>query len=300
MNEFSYIVSSNRSKEAPNGMTVDNAIHQLETPNSVCTLIDTPGNLKHRQTATAALGQADVAILVVDSTAADIEECTTTTVPDDSKVRFGYEEIAQIAHDQGIRQMIVVLTKLDDRGAHLTEKQYSNVVKSIGFSLDKIGFRHSPSSTITTTIPFIPLSGLNGDNLTHRSPGIPWYDGPYLMQALDGMEIPVRESFKQLWIPILNVCQVERIGIVAIGTIETGTLEVGMQVKILPNDVLAKVESIEMHHTALSTAQAGDHVGFNLVFSVDDTTTEAMDIRPGCIATDADVSYSTLVDHGYL
>lgn len=267
-------------------MMVDNAIHRLETPRAVCTLVDTPGNDNYKKIMTTALGQADVAILAVDATA-NVE---STKDDDSDQQRFGYMEAAQIAYDQGIRQMIVALTKIDDRGVHLSEKQYNTLVENVGvFLAEEIGFESSK-------IPFIPISGLNGDNLTHRSPGIPWYDGPYLTQALDGVESPVRESFKQLWIPILSVCHVERIGTVAIGTIEAGTLDVGMQVKILPNDVIAKVECIEMHHSALSTAQAGDHVGFNLV-GVDHKST---DIRSGCIATDTDVSYSTLVDHGYL
>ncbi|KAL3935452.1 MAG: hypothetical protein SGBAC_009036 [Bacillariaceae sp.] len=282
MNEFSFIVSSNESKRQT-GMTVDNAIHRLETPRAVCTLVDTPGNDNYRQIMATALGQADVAILAVDATAS--VESTK-----DSAQRFGYMEAAQIAYDQGIRQMIVALTKIDDRGVNLSEKQYNTLVENAGvFLAEEIGFESS-------RIPFIPISGLNGDNLTCRSPGIPWYDGPYLTQALDGVESPVRESFKQLWIPILSVCHVERIGTVAIGTIEAGTLHVGMKVKILPNDVIAKVECIEMHHSALSTAKAGDHVGFNLV-GVDH---ESADIRSGCIATDTDVAYSTLVDYGYL
>jgi len=260
-------------------MTVENSIYRLETPHSVCTLVDTPGDGTLRKSLSTALGQADVAILVV--TADDVEGTEI------SNERSGYLEVAQIAHDQGIRQMMFALSKMDGHASILSKMEFDSLVENIGCSLDKIGFESS-------TIPFIPISGLNGVNLTYRSPSIPWYDGAYLMQALDQVESPVREAFTPLWIPILSVCQVERIGTVAIGTIKSGTLEVGMQLKILPNNIIAKAESIEMHHCALSTAQAGDHIGFNLV------GVDCADIRSGCIATDSDVSYSTLVDHGYL
>jgi elongation factor 1-alpha len=43
-------------------------------------------------------------------------------------------------------------------------------------------------------IPFIPISGWNGDNMLERSPNTPWYKGPTLIEALDKIEPPKRPT----------------------------------------------------------------------------------------------------------
>lgn len=51
--------------------------------------------------------------------------------------------------------------------------------------LKKIGY--NPSK-----IPFIPISGWLGDNLTENSSKMEWYQGPTLLQALDNIIPPIR------------------------------------------------------------------------------------------------------------
>jgi elongation factor 1-alpha len=45
-------------------------------------------------------------------------------------------------------------------------------------------------------IPFIPISGWEGDNMLERSSHTPWYTGPILMEALDMIEPPKRPTEK--------------------------------------------------------------------------------------------------------
>jgi elongation factor 1-alpha len=37
------------------------------------------------------------------------------------------------------------------------------------------------------TVPFIPISGWVGDNMLELSANMPWYKGPYLLEALDAL-----------------------------------------------------------------------------------------------------------------
>jgi len=51
-------------------------------------------------------------------------------------------------------------------------------------------------------IPFIPISGWVGDNMIERSANMPWYKGPFLIEALDNVVPPKRPSDKPLRLPL--------------------------------------------------------------------------------------------------
>lgn len=49
-----------------------------------------------------------------------------------------------------------------------------------------------------------------------------------------------------------------------VGRVETGVLRPGMVVCFSPGNIQTEVKSVEMHHEALSEAEPGDNVGFNI------------------------------------
>lgn len=51
-------------------------------------------------------------------------------------------------------------------------------------------------------IPFIPISGWVGDNMIERSTNMPWYKGPFLIEALDAVVPPKRPIDKPLRLPL--------------------------------------------------------------------------------------------------
>lgn len=61
-------------------------------------------------------------------------------------------------------------------------------MKKVGYDINKI--------------PFIPVSGWNGDNLIDKSPNLPWYKGPTLLEALDSVIPPKRPVDKPLRLPL--------------------------------------------------------------------------------------------------
>jgi len=68
--------------------------------------------------------------------------------------------------------------------------------------------------------------------------------------------------------PVQDVYEITGIGTVPVGKIETGTMKVGMKVKVLPGrtgkGIDGEVKTIEMHHESMSEAVAGDNVGVNI------------------------------------
>lgn len=59
-------------------------------------------------------------------------------------------------------------------------------------------------------------------------------------------------------------CSLLGIGTVPVGRVETGLLKPGMVVTFAPANLSTEVKSVEMHHEALSEAEPGDNVGFNV------------------------------------
>lgn len=70
------------------------------------------------------------------------------------------------------------------------------------------------------TVPFVPISGWNGDNMLEPSTNMGWYkgwsierksnktDGKTLLQALDAMEPPSRPLDKPLRLPLQDVYKI--------------------------------------------------------------------------------------------
>jgi elongation factor 1-alpha len=123
-------------------------------------------------------------------------------------------------------------------------------MKSLGYKVDQI--------------PFIPVSAWTGDNLIERSPNMPWYNGPTLVEALDMLQPPKKPIDKPLRIPIQNVYSIPGVGTVPVGRVETGVLKVGDKVVFMPPGVVGEVRSIEMHHVRMEKAEPGDNIGFNV------------------------------------
>merc|ERR1712146_308983 len=83
-------------------------------------------------------------------------------------------------------------------------------------------------------IPFVPFSGLTGDNMKEKTKNMSWYNGPSLVEALDSMKAPERPVDKPLRLPINDVFKISGIGTVPVGRVETGVLKPGQIVRFTP------------------------------------------------------------------
>ena len=193
--------------------------------------------------------EADASVLVVSAKRGETE----AAVEPGGQAR----EHAFLLKTLGVNQLIVAINKMDDQTVNYSKDRYeevkamvANLLKPIGYNVDKI--------------PFIPTSGWKGDNLVDKSPNMPWYDGPTLLQALDQLEEPPKPIDKPLRLPIQDVYSITGVGTVPVGRIETGKMKVGDKVIIMPAGVTGEVKSIETHHTPIQEAVAGDNIGFNI------------------------------------
>src|SRR3989339_356602 len=97
---------------------------------------------------------------------------------------------------------------------------------------------------------------------------MPWYKGDTLLEAINKFEVPLKPTTLPLRLPIQDVYNITGIGVVPVGRVETGIMKVGDKVTIVPGregkGVSGEVKTIEMHHEAISQAEPGDNIGFNV------------------------------------
>ncbi len=193
--------------------------------------------------------QADCAILMIASPQGEFE----AGISKEGQTR----EHALLSFTLGVKQMIVCMNKMDEKTVNFSQDRYNEIKKEVEGFLKKVGYKPEE-------IPFIPISGWNGDNMLERSPNTQWYTGPILIEALDKIVPPKRPTEKPLRLPLQDVYKIGGIGTVPVGRVETGIIKPGMTVSFAPGDVKTEVKSVEMHHTSIPEAIPGDNVGFNV------------------------------------
>jgi elongation factor 1-alpha len=252
--------------ERERGITIDIALWKFETPKYYFTIIDAPGHRDFIKNMITGTSQADCAILVIASPTGEFE----AGIAKNGQTR----EHALLAYTLGVKQMIVLVNKMDEKSTNYSEARFNEIKNEVSNFIKKIGY--NPEK-----VPFVPISGWNGDNMLEKSPNMPWWKGPTLIEALDSIQEPKRPSDKPLRVPLQDVYKIGGIGTVPVGRVETGILKPGAVVTFAPAGVTTEVKSVEMHHEALTQALPGDNVGFNV------KNVAVKDLRRGFVCGDA-------------
>jgi len=251
--------------ERERGITIDIALWKFETPKFMYTVIDAPGHRDFIKNMITGTSQADIALLVIASGTGEFE----AGIAKNGQTR----EHALLAFTLGVKQMIVGVNKMDDKSVNYAQARYEEIKNETSNFLKKIGYD-------PLKIPFIPISGWNGDNMVEPSPNMVWWKGGTLLEALDAVKEPKRPADKPLRLPLQDVYKIGGIGTVPVGRVETGVLKPGMVVNFAPSTVSTEVKSVEMHHESLAQANPGDNVGFNI------KNVSVKDIKRGMVCGD--------------
>ncbi len=244
--KFAWILDKMK-EERDRGITIDLTFMKFETKNYVFTIIDAPGHRDFVKNMITGASQADAAILVVSARKGEFE----AGMSPEGQTR----EHLLLAKTMGIEQIIVAVNKMDAPDVNYDQKRFEQITGILKKFMKGLGFK-------VEEIPFIPVSAWKGDNLIERSPNMPWYKGPTLVEALDQLKPPAKPVDKPLRIPIQNVYTIPGAGTVPVGRVETGVLRVNDKVVFMPPGVVGEVRSIQMHYQDLEKAEPGDNIGF--------------------------------------
>jgi elongation factor 1-alpha len=234
-------------EERQRGITIDLAFRKFETKSKYFTIIDAPGHADFVKNMITGASQADAAILVVSGKKGEME----VGVAANGQTR----EHAYLAQTLGVKQIVVAINKADNY--EYSEERFNECKEAVSDLLRNIGFP-------VKKIPFVPTSGITGDNLTTKSDKMPWYTGPTLIDAIDQFEIPPKPTNKPLRVPIQDAYRIKGTGVVPVGRVETGILKKGDKIIIQPTGFQGELRSIEMHHEEIPEALPGDNIGMSI------------------------------------
>lgn len=227
-------------EERERGVTIDVAHKKFYTDKYFFTVIDAPGHRDFVKNMITGTSQADAAIITVSA----IEGPQAQT-----------KEHVFLATTLGVKQIIVAINKMDAVGYE--EAKYTATKDAMAKLLSMVGIK-------ADTVPFIPVSAYEGENIKTGASKMPWYKGKHLLAAMDDFKIIDKPTDTPLRVPVQDVYTITGIGTVPVGRVETGILKPGMKVSFQPANVIGEVKTIEMHHEVLPQAVPGDNCGFNV------------------------------------
>lgn len=265
--------------ERERGITIDISLWKFESTKYYVTIIDAPGHRDFIKNMITGTSQADCAVLIVAAGVGEFE----AGISKNGQTR----EHALLAYTLGVKQMIVAINKMDSTEPPYSDKRYEEIKNEVSTYVKKIGWN-------PVAIPFVPISGWAGDNMVESTTNMPWYkgwnketkeggkaSGHTLLEALDAINPPTRPTDRPLRLPLQDVYKIGGIGTVPVGRVETGIIKPGMVVTFAPAMISTEVKSVEMHHEALTEANPGDNVGFNV------KNIAVKDLRRGYVASDS-------------
>ncbi|KAF4869763.1 HBS1-like protein [Colletotrichum siamense] len=240
-------VMDQREEERERGVTIDIATNQFETDKTRFTILDAPGHRDFVPNMIAGASQADFAILVIDANTGAFEK----------GLKGQTREHALLLRSLGVQRVIVAVNKLDmvgwskDRFDEISE-QVTGFMKGNGFQLKNV--------------TFVPISGLNGDNLVTRpeDEALSWYTGPTLIEALEDSEPMTRALQKPFRMSISEIFRSQQSQLTVAGRIESGTVQNGESLIVQPSGEPASIRSIEVDSEPQEWAVAGQSVNIGL------------------------------------
>jgi bifunctional enzyme CysN/CysC len=231
--------------EREQGITIDVAYRFFSTERRSYILADTPGHERYTRNMFTGASNAHVAILLVDARAGVLRQT---------------RRHARIANLLGIKHFVATVNKIDlidfDQG------RFDEVAKELQQMAARLG---------GAELTVIPIAAKHGDNVVHGSDNTPWYDGPTLLEYLEGIELsapqpePTKLRLPIQWVSRPTTDQRRRYT----GRLAAGTVSVGDSIVSLPAGTRSEVTGVDTLDDQRTTAVAPLSVSIELADDID-------------------------------
>ena len=229
--------------EREQGITIDVAYRFFSTEKRKFIVADTPGHEQYTRNMATGASTADVAVILIDARQGVLKQTR----------RHSY-----ICSLLGIRHIVVAINKMDlvDYSRDVFEKIEAEYRAFAG----KLGFQ---------SIVCIPMSALEGDNITTKSARTRWHKGPALLPYLESIEVASDRASEPFRLPVqwVNRPNLDFRGFS--GTIASGVVKQGDEIVVAPSGKRSTVRRIVTQDGDLEEAGPDRAVTITLADEID-------------------------------
>jgi sulfate adenylyltransferase subunit 1 len=242
--------------EREQGITIDVAYRYFATPKRKFIIADTPGHEQYTRNMVTGASTADAVIILVDVSKVKLGDDGSVELLVQTKRHSTIAKLLQIQH------VIVAVNKMDL--VNYDRTVYDRIVAEYTAFADTLGLKD---------ITAIPLSALAGDNVVEQGDNMPWYEGPTLIELLEGLSVYDETHTAPFRFPVQLVARHN--GHEAndfrgyMGRVESGKVAVGDQIVVQPSGQAATVKEILTFDGPLQQAVAGQSITLTLNEHVD-------------------------------
>jgi bifunctional enzyme CysN/CysC len=226
--------------EREQSITIDVAYRFFATPQRRFVVADTPEYTRNMATGAST---SELAVIVVNAS----KGLQTQT-----------HRHARIVALLGIRHLVMAVNKMDL--VAWDEAVFTQIVEEFQPVVRELGFE---------SFQPIPVSALNGDNVTERSAATPWYTGPTLLGCLEEIDVTRGAADLNFRMAVQYVNRPTQDFRGYCGRIASGEVKVGDRIRVAPGGMETKIRSIIAWETELTSARTGDSITLCLEDEVD-------------------------------
>ncbi|WP_163369629.1 sulfate adenylyltransferase subunit CysN [Endozoicomonas acroporae] len=249
--------------EREQGITIDVAYRYFSTEKRKYIIADTPGHEQYTRNMATGASTCDLAIILIDARQGVLTQTRRHTY---------------IASLLGIKHIVVAINKMDlvDFSKARFEEirnQYLDFAEPL-----QLG-----------DIQFVPMSALEGDNVVHRSERMSWYRDSTLMDVLENVEIARDRNLDDFRFPVQYVNRPNLDFRGFSGTLASGKIKPGDQIKVLPSGQVSTIARIVTWDGDLPEAHAGQAVTLTLTDEIDISRGDMLVRRDSSVQVAADL-----------
>ncbi|NCT69525.1 MAG: sulfate adenylyltransferase subunit CysN [Xanthomonadaceae bacterium] len=229
--------------EREQGITIDVAYRYFDTDQRKFIVADCPGHEQYTRNMATGASTADLAVVLVDARKGLLTQTH----------RHSY-----IVSLLGIRHVVLAVNKMDL--VDFDEAVFERIAADYRALAQRLGIAE---------VTCIPLSALEGDNLSSRSVRTPWYAGPALLEHLEQVQVDVQEGDGGLRLPVQWVNRPHQNFRGYAGTIAAGKVKPGDEVIVLPSARRSQVAQVLGADGEVASASVGQAVTLTLTDEID-------------------------------
>lgn len=230
--------------EREQGITIDVAYRFFSTDRRKFIVADTPGHEQYTRNMVTGASTADLAVVLVDARKGALTQT---------------KRHSTLVHLMGIQEIVLAVNKMDlmqyQRGV------FEEIVED---------YRSFAALLGISKFTAIPMSALEGDNITARSRQMDWYTGPTLMGYLETVPVDHDAAIHQPFrFPVQWVNRPNANFRGYAGTIASGSLNAGDTIQVMPSGQRARIKEIRLYQDSLPKAIAGQAITVTLDDEID-------------------------------